>query len=160
MELRLLTAIGLLLVITVGAVVGVTIISLVLPGGSGGAAPAPDSGADAEAPSVDAPDTGLVTRVFRYAVAFGLGGFVGLFLGIFVGQKAARSQSTEPIPDQFDDYGDTYGDGTEPYAEPEAATGDSQATTEGEAQAAFGDGHADDLDATADSKDRPWESNR
>jgi hypothetical protein len=160
MELRLWTAVGLLLVITVGAVVGVTVIALILPGGSGGAAPAPDSGAEAQAPSVDAPDPGLLTRVFRYAVAFGLGGFVGLFLGILVGQKAARSQSTEPIPDQYDDFGEDYGQNADRYAEPEAATGNSEEPIEGEAQAAFGDGHADDLDATADSNDRPWESKR
>jgi hypothetical protein len=156
MELRLLTAVGLLLVITVGAVVGVTAIALVLPGGTGGAAPAPGSGGDAQPPSVDAPEPGLITRVFRYAVAFGVGGFVGLFLGILVGQKAGRSQSTEPIPDRFDDYGESDGDGPRRYAESEASTGN----TERRPQATFGDGHADDLDATDDSTDRPWESKR
>lgn len=160
MELRLWTAVGLLLVITVGAVVGITVIALVLPGGSGGAPAAPDSGADAEAPSVDAPEPGLLTRVFRYAVAFGFGGFVGLFLGIFVGQKAARSQSTESIPDRYDDVGEGYGEGADRYAEPEASTGTGEEPVEGEGHAAFGDGHSDDIGTTADSNERPWESNR
>lgn len=145
MELRLWTAIGLLLVITVGAVIGVTVIGLFLPGGTGGSAPVADSGADARAPSVDAPAPGLLTRVFRYAVAFGFGGVVGLFLGIVVGQKAARSQSTEPISDRHENHGQPYGDGAERYADPAGTTDDSGGTTE--------------YDPT-DSTDQPWESNR
>jgi hypothetical protein len=149
MELRLWTALGLLLVITVGAVVGATVVGLVLPGGTSGAAPAPDSGADARAPSVDAPDPGLLARAFRYAVAFGLGGLVGLFLGILVGQKAARSRSSEPIPDRHDEYGA----GAE---NPPSTASQRHIAEEASPTLEADDGHP----AATDTSDGPWESNR
>jgi hypothetical protein len=157
MELRLWTAVGLLVVITVGAVVGVTIISLVLPGG--GSAPAPDSGTDAQPPSIDAPAPGLITRVFRYAVAFGLGGFVGLFLGILVGQKAARSQSSEPIPDRYDDFDEAYGEVGDPLTDPSRNPGTDESftrTDHGEpANQSTGGGTDADDRITSDGSHRP-----